>query len=303
VWCETDLCEERDASGATVAKRFFGQGEQVSGTNYFYSRDHLGSVRELTDSGGSIRARYDYDPYGRRSKISGDLDADFGYTGQYCHTPSGLLLALFRAYDAERGVWLSRDPIEEDGGINLYAYVIGDPLGLADPFGLDWLNNLSDSAAGFGDSLSFGLTERLRERMGINDVVNKCDGFYGLGRDTQVAMDWATIGVSGGLKLAARGVSTAAARKAGRKFLKEAPGQIRHHRFPLAGHPGGGTTLFPTKGLPASIHSGPGNIAVVGEAGHALRHASFRAAEGALGVNSALAPARLVNNANRGRCD
>jgi YD repeat-containing protein len=53
IWCGTELCEERNASN-TVTKRFFPQGEQISGTAYFYSRDHLGSVREMTDSSGTV---------------------------------------------------------------------------------------------------------------------------------------------------------------------------------------------------------------------------------------------------------
>jgi hypothetical protein len=33
---------------------------------------------------------------------------------------------------------LSRDPIEESGGLNLYGFVGNAPIGLIDPFGLDW---------------------------------------------------------------------------------------------------------------------------------------------------------------------
>jgi uncharacterized protein RhaS with RHS repeats len=33
------------------------------------------------------------------------------------------------------GRWLNRDPLQEQGGINLYAYVNGDPLGYVDPDG------------------------------------------------------------------------------------------------------------------------------------------------------------------------
>ena len=56
------MSEERDASGINVTKRFFAQGEQIAGANYYYTRDHLGSIREMTDSTGTIQARYDYDP-------------------------------------------------------------------------------------------------------------------------------------------------------------------------------------------------------------------------------------------------
>ena len=131
-----ELCEERDSTGSTVIKRFFGQGEQISGTNYFFMRDHIGNVREMTDASGYIKARYEFDPYGGRTKVSGTMEADFGFTGHYVHAVSGLHLALYRAYDAEAGRWLNRDPIGEAGGINLYTYVENNPVNGVDPLGL-----------------------------------------------------------------------------------------------------------------------------------------------------------------------
>jgi YD repeat-containing protein len=47
LWVGAELAEEREANGATVTKRFLGLGEQVNGTNYYYTTDHLGSIREL----------------------------------------------------------------------------------------------------------------------------------------------------------------------------------------------------------------------------------------------------------------
>ena len=55
----------------------------------------------------------------------------------YFHAASGLHLAMYRVYDAELGRWLSRDPIEENGGLNLYAYCNNDPLNCVDLPGLD----------------------------------------------------------------------------------------------------------------------------------------------------------------------
>jgi RHS repeat-associated protein len=136
------LAEERDAAGA-VTKRFFPQGVKVetgpAAGSFFYTRDHLGSVRELTDDSGNVRARYSYDPWGRRTKLEGDLDADFGFAGMLFSSEAGISLARYRAYDAELGRWLSRDPLkqaERKQGPNLYAYVANEPINRIDPTGL-----------------------------------------------------------------------------------------------------------------------------------------------------------------------
>jgi len=138
VWYPGDAqpSEERDGSN-NVTKRFYAHGMQAGSTNYYYTRDHLGSIHELTDSSGAVQVRYDYDAYGRRTEVSGNVDADFGFTGHYFHQPSELYLALHRAYDADFGRWISRDPMEEMAGINLYTYVGNTVINLIDPLGLD----------------------------------------------------------------------------------------------------------------------------------------------------------------------
>lgn len=139
IWNGMSLAEERDQNNQ-VLKRYFTNGEQrVSGataTNYFYTRDHLGSLREMTDQGGNIHARYDYDVWGKRTKQSGDLDADFGFTGHVYHSSSQLHLAPYRAYSGTLGRWISRDPAGESAGTNLYAYVENDPVNKTDFLGL-----------------------------------------------------------------------------------------------------------------------------------------------------------------------
>jgi len=143
VWCDNNICEERDESGGATTKRFFNQGVRIeAGPNvgsYFYTRDHLGSIRELTDSSGNVRARYSYDPFGARTRVGGDLESDFGFSGLFFTREAGLSLAMFRAYDAELGRWLSRDPLrnaERKEGPNLYAYVHNNPINKIDPLGL-----------------------------------------------------------------------------------------------------------------------------------------------------------------------
>jgi len=141
IWCGgTQPCEIRDFdSPTTVLTRYFTHGEQrLTGPdsgNYFYTKDHLGSVREMTDDTGTVRARYDYSPFGKREKLSGDLDTVVGYTGHHHHSESGLILTWYRQYDPEYGRWLSRDPIAENGGINLYGYTYNNPINWTDPTG------------------------------------------------------------------------------------------------------------------------------------------------------------------------
>jgi RHS repeat-associated protein len=143
VWYNNNIYEERDESGTNVTKRFYPQGVVLeTGTNagfYYYTRDHLGSIRELTDTNGNVRARYAYDPFGRQTKVSGDLDADFGFAGMFWTSEPSLSLTRFRAYDPNLGRWLSRDPLrnaEFRQGPNLYAYVRNEPIGRRDSSGL-----------------------------------------------------------------------------------------------------------------------------------------------------------------------
>ena len=136
VWKGGSLAEERNSTGFITTKQYFGAGLRTGGQNYYYTWDHLGSVREMTDASGTVRARYDYDPFGRKTKLEGNLDSDFGYTGHYHHAASGLSLALYRAYDPDLGRFINRDPIKESGGFNLYGYTDNNPINYVDRDGL-----------------------------------------------------------------------------------------------------------------------------------------------------------------------
>lgn len=136
VYCGTALCAKQDKLTGAVT-RYYGDGESRDGTGIYYHRDHLGSLRAATGAAGTVKTAYAYDPYGRQSVLQGSAgDVDFGYTGHLVHHKSGLALAPYRAYDADIGRWLSRDPIGEAGGVNLYAYVANNPLRYIHPFGL-----------------------------------------------------------------------------------------------------------------------------------------------------------------------
>jgi hypothetical protein len=48
-----------------------------------------------------------------------------------------MYIYLYRFYDPLSERWLNRDPIEELGGMNLFAFVDNCPVNYGDPFGLD----------------------------------------------------------------------------------------------------------------------------------------------------------------------
>lgn len=54
----------------------------------------------------------------------------------YVHQRSGLNLTLFRAYNPALARWLSRDPLGESMGTNLYDYVGNSPVNFIDTLGL-----------------------------------------------------------------------------------------------------------------------------------------------------------------------
>lgn len=135
VWNGLSIIQERNANNA-VLRSFYGTGIKTASDSIVLIRDHLGSVREAIDSSGVVRARYQYGPWGERSMIgTASFDVPFGFTGHFEHSATGLVFAPYRSYGSDLGRWLSRDPIGEHGGINLYGYVLNNPTVLKDILG------------------------------------------------------------------------------------------------------------------------------------------------------------------------
>jgi RHS repeat-associated protein len=105
-----------------------------SGARYFLS-DALGSTLGLTDSTGAVPTQYGYEPYGTTTATGTTSKNEFQYTGR---ENDGTGLYFYRArYDKPGfGRFISEDPIGFRGGINLYAYVLDNPINRTDPSGL-----------------------------------------------------------------------------------------------------------------------------------------------------------------------
>lgn len=102
-----------------------------------YTYDGNGNVSEVLNSDGSIAAHYEYDPYGNTIKADGASaqENQFRFSTKYLDAETGLYYYGYRYYSPALGRWLSKDPISELGGTNLYAFTINDPVDIVDPDG------------------------------------------------------------------------------------------------------------------------------------------------------------------------
>ena len=141
-----DMYEATDATGA-VLSQYFRFGQTSSSASYVYQLNKRGDVVGATDSSGNQVASIAYDPYGRPTILEGTFTPDFSFTGLYNHSRSGLNFATYRAYSPSLGRWMNRDPIEERGGVNLYDYVLNDPINFHDPNGTSIAVSLTGSGA------------------------------------------------------------------------------------------------------------------------------------------------------------
>src|SRR5205823_3053077 len=80
VWLGNEQCEIRNATDA-VTLRMYPQGHYSSSAPFYYTHDHLSSVREVFKADGTVTARYDYDPYGRTTVSSSGSTTDFDFAG------------------------------------------------------------------------------------------------------------------------------------------------------------------------------------------------------------------------------
>jgi RHS repeat-associated protein len=149
------ICAKRDGSDA-VMKRYYTEGEYtVSGAlKWLYERDQAGSVRDTVDTSGNLVGALDYSPYGQQLRTWGALP-DYQFEGLFVDQPMGVNFSATRMYDPWDGAWVSRDPIAERGGINLFAYAGGNPVMRVDPSGLDSL---------FHDDMDLGSANRAPPR-------------------------------------------------------------------------------------------------------------------------------------------
>lgn len=132
------------------------------GQTFFPTYDGNGNIVGLVNAtDGTESASFEYDPFGNTIKSIGPA-ADvqpFGFSTKYADGETGLIYFGLRYCSVRCGRWLSTDPIEEHGGVNLYGFVQNDPLDELDYLGAwdsrihllattSWANEVEVSAGG-----------------------------------------------------------------------------------------------------------------------------------------------------------
>ncbi len=111
----------------------------INGANVFYPvMNNHGDVTALFDATGTnIVARYERDPFGTLLSATGPAVGvcPIGFQTKYCDPETGLVYFGHRYYSPTLGIFISRDPLQEKGGVNLYGYGKGCPLAV-DELGL-----------------------------------------------------------------------------------------------------------------------------------------------------------------------
>jgi RHS repeat-associated protein len=112
--------------------------------SYLPAFDGNGNVMTLVKaSDQSVSARYEYGPFGETLVVEEDgISNPFRFSTKYHDSETGLYYYGYRYYDPVTGRWPSRDPIEEEGGVNLYGFVGNDGVNLWDVLGLELPDNL-----------------------------------------------------------------------------------------------------------------------------------------------------------------
>ena len=144
---------------ANNLQRYFIYGNYIDeplvmndGTDdYYYAHDHLYSTVALigyVDSAWTVVERYEYDAYGKMTRLDPDFTA---WSGTEAGNPyyftsrrldvldSGSLEVMYyrhRYYDTYAGRFLQHDPLGYVDGIDLYEYVGSAPVRRTDPTGL-----------------------------------------------------------------------------------------------------------------------------------------------------------------------
>ena len=117
--------------------------DQFQEQEYALQDNHANTIA-AADSSGPIIRRWTYEPFGKANWLDASFNAVPGapedwsvlFSGYRIEENTGLYQVRHRTYDPNLGRWLSRDPIGERGGVNLYRFAVNDGINKLDFMGL-----------------------------------------------------------------------------------------------------------------------------------------------------------------------
>ena len=109
----------------------------TTATPYYPCYDGNGNITAYIDNTCAVAASFDYDPFGNITNNNNTPALPYAFSTKPREIETGLYYYGYRWYDPLTGRWPSRDPIEENGGLNLYGFVFNSPLFFLDRNGLD----------------------------------------------------------------------------------------------------------------------------------------------------------------------
>jgi RHS repeat-associated protein len=139
--------------GAGGVGGLLGMRDGNSGTNYFCAYDGNGNVAGFVNANnGLLSAQYEYDPFGNVLRATGYLSQTntVRFSSKMQDLESGWSYYGYRYYNPNYGEWVSRDPIAEKGGVNLYSITRNNCVNFVDIMGLlDWIIPPSSMGAAY----------------------------------------------------------------------------------------------------------------------------------------------------------
>ena len=143
-----------------------------SGTSSFYTHDGNKNVSEAVSENGQIAAHYECEPFGAVSSQYGESASSnpWRFSCEYAEDDTALVYYNSRHYESICGRWISRDLIEESGGVNLYSFCVNAAILRQDRLGFSWVISRKGEiyAEACADSLNDDF-ESLAEVLSLND--------------------------------------------------------------------------------------------------------------------------------------
>ncbi len=102
----------------------------------YYIVDGNKNVIALKDSSGADIATYTYTPFGAVENPTDGDENPFRFSSEYHDDETSFVYYNYRYYSPKLGRWIKRDPIEEEGGVNLYGMIENNMINNIDENGL-----------------------------------------------------------------------------------------------------------------------------------------------------------------------